>query len=134
MNDQGILNPAEPLDWEAVERANLDLGERLFQTGLSVAYDEEGDTLFAAIGANQAYDALTEEILTNVFVRIEPTSLEIVGFMILNFASDFLAHNKLAMEAIGNWFNDLRAMGGTAILEGSDAKRVEAFLQVALSR
>ncbi len=134
MNDQEILNPTEPLDWEAVGRANLGLGERLFQAGLSIAYDEEGDTLFAAIGANQAYDAITEEILTNVFVRIGPASLEIVGFIILNFASDFLAHNKLAMEAIGNWFKDLRAMGGTVILEGSDAKRVEALLQIALFR
>lgn len=133
MNGVDPFNPAEPLDWDAVAKANRDLGERLATDGLSIAYDDSEDTLLATVGVGQGHEAITEEVADNIYIRIEPASLLIVGFMILNFASDFLANNKLAKKTLGDWFLGLRSAGGATNLEGSDAKKMEPILLAALS-
>lgn len=132
MNEQ--YDEATGADWKAINKANFNLAERLFQEGLSVAYDEEGDTLLVTVGIGKQYEALTEEVIDNIFVRILPDSLLVIGFIVLNFATDLLTNNKLARKALGDWFRELRAQGGTANVEGSKTKRIESLFEVVIPR
>ena len=122
------------MDWDAISNANIGLGERMLQAGLSVTYDEDGDTLLVTIGIGKSFEAITEELIDNIYIRILPDSLVIVGFVVLNFATDFLANNKLARKALGSWFQELRSKGGVVNVEGNKAKMVESWLEAAMSR
>jgi len=50
---------------------------------LIVHYDKEGDVLDISVGKPRK--ALSRELEENVFVRIDPESKKVVGFMILGF-------------------------------------------------
>lgn len=54
---------------------------------LAFSYDKEGDILDISIGRPQ--DALSEEVSEDIFVRVEPRTKKVVGFMILNFEKRF---------------------------------------------
>ena len=45
-------------------------------------------------------EALSEHLVDNVMVRIDPETLEIVGFEVLDFFSDFLPNNRLMHQAV----------------------------------
>lgn len=124
---------ARTLDWGTVTRCNFDLAERLFREGLSLVYDDDGDTLIGSLGKG-GNEALTEEVLDNIYLRIAPESHLVVGFMVLDFAGDFLANNRLFRDSLGDWFRDFRAGGGEQFLEGHDASRVQPLFAMALSR
>lgn len=50
---------------------------------LRFAYDKEGDILDISVGAPA--EAISNEIVDDFFVRIDPRTNEIVGFSIVNF-------------------------------------------------
>lgn len=57
------------------------------EKGLTFFYDKEGDVLDMAIG--EPREAVTEEISEDFFVRKDPKTGEIMGFMVLNFEKRF---------------------------------------------
>lgn len=50
-------------------------------------YDKEGDVLDVCIGEPQP--AISREIEKNIFVRMDPKTQKIAGFMILHFEKKF---------------------------------------------
>ncbi len=54
---------------------------------LNFSYDKKGDILDISIGKPQK--AISEEIKEDFFIRKDPKTQEIVGFMILNFEKKF---------------------------------------------
>ena len=48
----------DELDMDLIARINIDLTERLFSEGVTIAYDEDGDTLFLTIG--RPHEAISE--------------------------------------------------------------------------
>lgn len=54
---------------------------------LIFSFDKEGDVLDISIGKPKK--AISEEISDDIFVRKDPKTKEIVGFMILNFEKRF---------------------------------------------
>ena len=54
---------------------------------LIFSFDKEGDVLDISIGRPKK--AISEEIKEDVFIRKNPKTKEIVGFMILNFEKRF---------------------------------------------
>ena len=54
---------------------------------LIFSFDKEGDVLDISIGKPRK--AISEEIKEDIFVRKNPKTKEIVGFMILNFEKRF---------------------------------------------
>jgi len=55
-------------------------------------YDREGDVLYLSIGEPQ--EAISKEIGDDILLRVHPSTGEVVGITVLNFASRFsdLAH------------------------------------------
>ncbi len=64
---------------------------------LSFSFDPDGDVLDISIGAPQK--AISEEVSEDVFVRIDPKTKEIVGFMIMNLGK-FLKKIELQEKPI----------------------------------
>lgn len=71
------------------------------EEGVTATYDATLDALLIEIGGPK--EALTEYLVDNIMVRIEPDSLRVVGFEILDFMEDFLPANRLGRTAMGNW-------------------------------
>ena len=80
-------------DHDRLLDANRDMVARMDREGLFVLYDDQLDTLFVDIGASR--DGALEPIVDNLFVRVDPSSLEILGYEIVDFRTDFLPHNRL---------------------------------------
>lgn len=54
---------------------------------LNFFYDKEGDVLDVSIGSPRK--AVSEEVSEDFFIRKDPKTKEIVGFMMLNFEKRF---------------------------------------------
>ena len=91
-------------DFDKFKESNRNYLDRIQKQGLAALYDATLDTLFIEIGGPKA--ALSEHLLDNIMVRIDPDTLEIVGFEILDFLDDFLPQNRIIREACRGW--DLR--------------------------
>ncbi|MBI4310460.1 MAG: hypothetical protein HY681_01655 [Chloroflexi bacterium] len=120
-----------PVDWEAIARANADLQERLFNEGVHLVYDLDGDTLFVDIG--EGGPAITKHLLAGMYVRIDPDTFRILGCTVLAFASEFLAKNKLARKAFPDAMTALKAGGGKVDWKGQEATRVLPLFEGALT-
>jgi hypothetical protein len=129
-----VPNPEQPqpLDMSQVARLNGDLLQRLVEEGLTITYDEDGDTLFLTIG--RGVPALTEFVTYGIHVRIEPESLRIVGVDILQFRKRFLANNELIRVTCGADFDAMCARGGIAVVEGETAKRFLPLFDAVIPR
>lgn len=68
---------------------------------MSAVYDATLDTLFIEIGGPQ--EALSEHVIDNVMVRVDPETLEVVGLEILDFLDDFVPSNRLVREEVESW-------------------------------
>ena len=88
-------------DAERFKEANLDYLDRIEKEGLTAIYDATLDTLFLEIGG--ARQALTEHMVDNIMIRVDPESFQIVGLEILDFLDDFLPANRLVREALRDW-------------------------------
>lgn len=98
------------IDPDKLWQANGDYIERMERDGVSVVYDATLDTLFIEFGGPK--EALSEHALDNIMLRIDPETLQIVGYEILEFFSDFLPHNRLV----------LRMVHELGLQEGADSK------------
>ncbi len=120
------------LDADAVAGANKDLAERLFNEGISVAYDEDGDTLFLTIGEGR--EAITEQVVDGIYFRIEPHTQKFVGCVIMRFVSDILANNKLVRKLFQESFEQLRRHGDLAQWDGLDAQKIKPLFELVPTR
>lgn len=69
---------------------------------LNFTYDQEGDVLNMAFG--KAKEAISQEIEDDFFVRFDPQTQEVLGFMILNFQHRFQHHHQTATIPIKGYF------------------------------
>lgn len=120
------------VDWDAISRANIDLSERLFKEGISVAYDEDGDTLFFTIG--KAREAITEQVIDGIYTRIDPYTLKFSGFVIVRFVSDILHNNKLVRKLFQESFEQIRRQGDMVQWNGLEAQRIKPFFELVSTR
>ena len=78
----------EKVGKEEILKANRDLKKRLGKSEFDIAYDSEHDILMVTIGLPQ--EAITEQMGDQVFCRIDPETLKVVGFSITAFKRLFL--------------------------------------------
>jgi hypothetical protein len=86
---------------ELVQRiwaANDDLAERMNALGVTTVYDADLDTLFTRIGP--PVEALTESIDDHIGLRVDPDTLKIVGWEILEPRKASAAGFAIAMLLI----------------------------------
>ena len=86
------------IDPDMLLQANKNYAKRIERDGANLIYDATLDTVFVEFGGPK--EALSEHVTDNVMLRIDPETLEIVGFEILDFFSDFLPNNRLFREAV----------------------------------
>ena len=86
------------IDPDRLWQANKDLVNLIERDGVDVVYDSTLDTLFVEFGGPK--EALSEHAVDNIMIRIDPDTLRMVGFEILDFFSDFLPHNRLFQAAV----------------------------------
>ena len=91
---------ARHIDPDKLSAANKDLIDRIEREGADLVYDATLDTLFIEFGDPK--EALSEHVVDNIMLRIEPETLQIVGCEILDFFSDFVPNHRLVWEMIGN--------------------------------
>ncbi len=120
-----------PLDTQQIMAANADLQDRLFNEGVHLVYDEDGDTLLIAIGEGKL--AITKSSVGGVYLRVEPETFKILGCTILAFASDFLAKNKLMRKAFPDALTAMKASDGKIDLVGKDAQKAKALFEIVLN-
>jgi hypothetical protein len=88
------------IDPDKLLEANKDYIDRIEREGVIVVYDATLDTLFIEFGGPK--EAVSEHVVDNIMLRIEPETLEIVGYEILDFFSDFVPNHRLIREVIGD--------------------------------
>jgi hypothetical protein len=102
-------------DFERFKETNKDYLDRIQKNGLMAIYDATLDTLFIEIGGPA--EALSEHLIDNIMLRVEPDTLKIVGFEILDFLDDFLPANRMIREACRGWKLDRDSDSETALLD-----------------
>ena len=95
-----MVDNARGIDSQLLWEANKDYLHRMKSQGVDIVYDAPLDTLIVEIGGPK--EALSEHVVDNIMVRVEPDTLEIVGVEILEFFSDCLPSNRLIEESIHN--------------------------------
>ena len=69
---------------------------------MNFTYDKEGDILDISLGRPKK--AISEEISEDIFIRLEPKTKKIIGFMILNFEKRFSRTRKIeTLPIIGDF-------------------------------
>jgi len=91
---------ARHIDPDKLSAANKDLIDRIAHEGADLVYDAALDTLFIEFGGPK--EALSEHVVDNIMLRIEPETLQIVGCEILDFFSDFVPNHRLVWEMISD--------------------------------
>lgn len=82
--------------------------EKINNKQLSFTYDKEGDVLDVAIGS--AKKAISREIAEDFFIRFDPKTKEVLGFMILNFQHQFRTDHETATIPITGHFELSKAV------------------------
>jgi len=88
------------IDPEKFLAANRDYIARIEKAGVQVVYDATLDTLFVEFGGPKR--AINQHLVDNILLRIDPTTLEIVGCEIVDFLSDFVPGNRLVAELVAS--------------------------------
>ena len=86
------------IDSEKFLAANRDYIVRIEKEGVQVEDDATLDTLFVEFGGPKR--ALSEHVLDNIFLRIDPNILEVVGCEVLDFLADFVPGNRLVEDLV----------------------------------
>ena len=102
-------------DFQRFKESNKDYLDRIQKGGINAIYDAALDTMFIEIGGPA--EALSEHLIDNIMVRIDPETLKIVGFEILDFLDDFLPANRMIREACRGWQLDRNYDSEIALLE-----------------
>ncbi len=72
------------------------------EKALNFTYDKEGDILDISLG--RPASAISEEISEDIFIRLNPKTKKILGFMILNFEKKFGKTRKIeTLPIIGDF-------------------------------
>lgn len=109
------MEEARVISAEEVRKANFDLADRVDPEGVTLSYNSESDTLSAVIG--QPREGLTEHLLDDIFYRIDPSTLKILGVEIVAFRRDFLRKNKVARKVFGGLMIELLEKGEIILVE-----------------
>jgi hypothetical protein len=88
------------IDPDKLSAANKDSVDRIEREGVHLVYDATLDTLFIEFGGPK--EAVSEHVVDNIMLRIEPETLQIVGCEILDFFSDFVPNNRLVRDMISD--------------------------------
>ena len=120
------------MDRDQIAKANFDLAERLFDEGVHLVYDDDGDTLFLTIGEEQPQ--VTLEVIEGIYYCVHPESLKIVGFTVLDFAADLLANNKLIRKAFPGVLETFKMNEGVIEWQGLDASKMKPVFELVMSR
>jgi uncharacterized protein YuzE len=84
---------------------NKDLAERIGRLGLTTEFDQEADVVYHTIGPPT--EALTESLDGEIYIRVEPDTLKIVGLEVWGFSEQSPTYQvgvtlfMLAMMVIG---------------------------------
>ena len=92
-----MTHQSRRIDPDKFLEANRDYIDRIEREGLFLVYDAALDTLFIEFGGPRA--ALSEHVVDNILLRIDPDTLHMVGVEIQDFFDDFLPQNRLFREA-----------------------------------
>jgi hypothetical protein len=96
-----LQQPTFVIDEAKFLMANANLLTRMSQVGVFASYDSILDILFIEIGETR--EAITDPYADNMMIRIDPETLEVVGYEIHDFISDFLPANRLFREIMQGW-------------------------------
>ena len=110
---------------------NRDYMQRIEKEGLAAIYDATLDTLFIEIGGPR--EALTEPLIDNMMIRIDPTTLEMVGIEIQDFLDDFVPANRIVRELIKGWSIDRQGDGEKLLIEPGVEEAAKILTQLALA-
>ena len=110
---------------------NRDYMRRIEKEGLAAIYDATLDTLFIEIGGPR--EALTEPLIDNMMIRIDPTTLEMVGIEIQDFLDDFVPANRIVRELIKGWSIDRQGDGEKLLIEPGVEEAAKILTQLALA-
>lgn len=124
------LDMPEPLDMKVVARANADLISKLDEHEVTVAYDEDADTMWITIG--DPVPCLSEQVTDDFYIDIEPESLRIVGVTITQFVNRWMKNNEFVREEFGEKFARMRAGGGVAVVKGEEARNFAPLIAAAV--
>lgn len=92
------MTELKKIDSEEFLAANRDYINRIEKDGVQVIYDSTLDTLFVEFGGPKR--AITEHLLDNILLRIDPITLEVVGCEVLDFLEDFVPGNRLVASMV----------------------------------
>ena len=87
-----------PFDHDRFAESNRDMVERMQRDGLFLVYDDQLDTLFVDIGPH--VDGVLEPLTDNIWARVDPGDLRLLGYEIEDFRDDFLPNNRIANALI----------------------------------
>ena len=110
---------------------NRDYMQRIEKEGLAAIYDATLDTLFIEIGGPR--EALTEPLIDNMMIRIDPSTLEMVGLEIQDFLDDFVPANRIVRELIKGWSIDRQGDSEKLLIEPGVEEAAKVLTQLALS-
>ena len=110
---------------------NRDYMQRIEKEGLAAIYDATLDTLFIEIGGPR--EALTEPLIDNMMIRIDPSTLEMVGLEIQDFLDDFVPANRIVRELIKGWSIDRQGDGEKLLIEPGVEEAAKILTQLALA-
>ena len=88
------------IDQEKFLAANRDYITRIEEDGVKVVYDSTLDTLFVEFGGPKR--AISQHLVDNILLRIDPITLQVVGCEILDFLADFVPGNRLVAELVAS--------------------------------
>lgn len=125
-----MLDQPREIDPDALARANLDLTERVFREGISLAYDDDADTLLISVGEGD--ESIAQQFVDGIYVHIHPVTLKIVGCTIVGLVSDLFAHNKMIRKLFQESFERFRTTGGKTEWKGIEAQRAVPLFEAAL--
>lgn len=120
------------IGWDAIKRVNVDVGDRLCEEGVSIIYDEDGDTLLITIGEPRS--AIAKQLAGSIYLRVDPVTLKYVGCDIVGLVSDLFANNSVFRKLFQETLEGLRRSNWQAELRGVEARKVLPFFDLAFAK
>ncbi len=118
--------------WDAINRVNVDIGDRLCEEGVSIYYDEDGDTLLITIGEPRS--AIAKQLAGGIYLRVDPVTLKYVGCDIVGLVSDLFASNSVFRQLFHGTLESLRRSNWQTELKGVEARKVLPFFDLAFAK
>ena len=124
-----VMKPTE-ISWEEISKTNTDLQERLSKSGVRLDYDDQGDTLLLTIG--KGGPSISKQAIDGIYIKITPVEYKIIGCIVIGFATDLLANNKIIRNMFPDALAILKESDGVVELEGQSAERTKPIFEAAL--